>query len=60
MLILIFNNDYIYGFPRCLCMSCRVLHRGVEEALLAKVSTDAEEQGLEQAWITGSSSPFNV
>jgi predicted enzyme involved in methoxymalonyl-ACP biosynthesis len=29
-------------------MSCRVLHRGVEEKLLAKIAAEAEEQSLEQ------------
>eukprot|EP00913_Durusdinium_trenchii_P013190 g12380.t1 len=29
----------------CLCMSCRVLHRGVEEALLCRVATEAVASG---------------
>lgn len=31
-------------------MSCRVLHRGVEEALLAQVALESEMADLEQAW----------
>lgn len=39
---------------RCLCMSCRVLHRGVEEALLAKLAAEqreaAERSSEANAW----------
>ena len=34
-------------------MSCRVLHRGVEEALLAQVAFEAEIADLEQAPLGG-------
>ncbi|CAL1162946.1 unnamed protein product [Cladocopium goreaui] len=43
----------------CLCMSCRVLHRGVEEKLLAKIAAEAEEQSLEQVLIPLLRSPRN-
>lgn len=30
-------------------MSCRVLHRGVEEAMLSRVASEAMDRGLEEA-----------